>query len=88
MKIEMVKFGEILVSRPMGKDAYLSMIAYLLPKNLTEPIQLDFAGVKVLAPSWGDEFITLLVQKYGKKVEFLNTENPSVKATLETLQLD
>ena len=49
----MVKFGEILVSRPMGKDAYLSLTAYLLPKDITEPIQLDFKGVKVLAPHMG-----------------------------------
>ncbi len=86
MKIEIVKFGELLISRPMGKDAYLSMMAYLLPKDLTEPIQLDFKGVKVLAPSWGDEFITPLVKQFGKRIEFINTENPSVKATLEILQ--
>lgn len=83
----MAKFGELLISRPMGKDAYLSMQAYLLPKNLTEPIQLDFIGVKVLAPSWGDEFITPLVKEFGKRIEFINTQNSSVKATLETLQL-
>lgn len=88
MKIEMKKFGELLISRPLGKDAYLTTKAYLLSGTVTEPILLDFEDVKVLSPSWGDEFISPLVRQYGKKVQFAHMENPSVKATLEILQTD
>jgi len=86
MRIELKKFGEILVSRPAGKEAFLAMSAYLT-KGLSENeiIEIDFSGIKVLTPSWADEVITKIKKKF-KKVEFLNTDNPTVKATLETLQ--
>jgi hypothetical protein len=86
MRIELKKFGEILTSRPAGKEAFLTMSAYLT-KGLSEEetVEVDFSGVKVLTPSWADEVITNIKNKF-KKVEFLNTENPTVKATLETLE--
>ncbi len=86
MLIELKKFGEILTSRPSGREAYLAMQAYTL-KGLSkdEPIEIDFAGVKVLAPSWADEVITKLAENF-KNVKLLNTENSSVQATLETLR--
>ena len=86
MKIELKKFGEILVSRPAGREAFLALSAYStrdLPQ--TEPIEIDFEGVKVLAPSWADEMITKLAEQF-KHVSFLNTENASVQATLKTLR--
>ena len=46
---------------------------------------MDFAGVLVLGPSWADEFLTPLKEKYGERVIFENSENASVKATLETI---
>jgi hypothetical protein len=86
MRIELKKFGEFLTSRPAGKEAFLAMSAYLT-KGLSEEeiIEIDFSGVKVLAPSWADEVITKIKKKF-KKVEFLNTDNSTVKATLETLR--
>jgi len=39
----------------------------------------------VFTPSWGDEFIGRLYDKYGEKVSFLNTKNPSVNETLKFL---
>lgn len=86
MLIELKKFGEVLTSRPAGREAYLAMQAYTikgLSKN--EPIEIDFAGVKVLAPSWADEVITKIAENF-KNVKLLNTENSSVQATLETLR--
>lgn len=58
MKIELKKFGEMLISRLAGREAYLAMSAYLL-KGLgkNESIELDFSGVKVFTPSWADEVI-------------------------------
>jgi hypothetical protein len=86
MKIELLKFGDILVSRAAGREAYLAMSAYLTKGiNLNEKIEVDFSGVKVLAPSWADEVITKLAQKF-KNLVFLNTENPTVQATLKTLR--
>ncbi len=86
MKIELKKFGEILISRPSGREAYLAMKAYLL-KGLAneEKIEIDFNGVKVMAPSWADEVLTKIVHDY-KNVKLLNTGNASVQATLKTLK--
>lgn len=86
MKIALKKFGDILISRPAGKEAYLAMSAYLT-KNLNkkETIEIDFSGVKVLTPSWGDEVITKLKKEF-KSIKFLNTKNPTVQSTLKTLK--
>ena len=75
------------MSRPAGKDAYLAATAYLF-KTLSpdEEIIIDFAGVKVIGPSWADEFITPLKEKYKENhVTFVNADNPSVKATLAAI---
>lgn len=85
MIIELKKFGEILVSRPAGREAFLAMSAYVT-KDLEagEEIIIDFDGVKVLTPSWADEVITKLAKDY--KVKFENASNPTVKATIMTLE--
>ena len=88
MIIEIKKFGEILTSRPAGKEAYLSAKAYILPKDENEKIIMDFDGVKVLAPSWADEFVTKIISEYPNKIEFLNTENNSIKETFKILSID
>lgn len=86
MRIELKKFGEVLVSRPAGREAFLAMSAYLtkgVDKN--EPIEIDFTDVKVLTPSWADEVITKIAEKF-KNVRLSNTENATVQATLKTLR--
>lgn len=86
MKIELKKFGEILISRPAGREAFLALSAYLtkgLDKN--EAIEIDFSGVKVLTPSWADEVITKIAERF-ENVKLLNTENATVQATLKTLR--
>lgn len=76
----------MLVSRPDGREAFLVLSAYNLKElSQDEEIEIDFAGVKVLTPSWADEVITKLAEKF-KNIKLLNTENESVKATLETLR--
>ena len=72
--------------RPAGKEAYLSARAYILPKEQNEEIIIDFAGVDVLAPSWGDEFISRVMEDYPGKVSFEHTENLSAQATLDILK--
>lgn len=85
-RIELKKFGEILISRPAGREAYLAMSAYTTKDiNENEVIEIDFAGVKVLTPSWADEVITPLAKKF-KNVKLIHTENVTVRATLKTLR--
>jgi hypothetical protein len=86
MKIELKKFGEMLISRPSGREAYLAMSAYILKGiDKNEIIELDFDGVKVLTPSWADEVITKIVKEF-KNVKLINIENPTAQATLRTLR--
>ncbi len=86
MRIEIKKFGDSLISRPAGREAFLALEAFNIRNvPLTEPIEIDFEGVKVLAPSWADEVVTKLAQTFAH-VTLLNTENLSVQATLKTLR--
>ncbi len=86
MRIELKKFGEVLISRPAGREAFLAMSAYNLKDlNENEEIEIDFSGVKVLTPSWADEVVTKLAKRF-KNVQLLNTENVTVEATLKTLR--
>ncbi len=87
MKIKIIKFGDFLMSRPAGREAWLAMKAYTLPKmkNDKETIEVDFDGVKVLTPSWADEVITKLKEKYDNVI-LLNTNNSSVKASLKIIE--
>ena len=82
-EIKLKQFGEMLLSRPSGREAWLVAQAYTLPQK-DEEIVVDFNGVLVLSPSWADEFLTKLKEKYSK-VKYVNTSNASVKATLEII---
>ena len=86
MVIEMKNFGEILMSRPAGREAFLMAKAYVFNKIMKgEEIILNFDEIKVLAPSWADEFISGIKAEYSNAIQYLNTENPSVKASLEAI---
>ena len=86
MTIPVINFGEILMSRPAGREAFLMAKAYVFKDiKKDDEVILDFDGVKVLAPSWADEFITGLKSEYSQNVMYINTENPSVKASLKTV---
>lgn len=85
MIIKLAKFGEVLISRPAGREAFLAMQAYLIKDLKTdEEIIIDFFGVRVLTPSWADEVITKLAEKF-KNIKLINTDNPTIKPTLEIL---
>lgn len=86
MRIELKKFGAVLISRPAGKEAYLSARAYLLPKDKNEKVEIDFFGVQVLSPSWADEFITPIKKDFGDNLKLIPSDNSSVKASLEILK--
>jgi hypothetical protein len=85
MRIELKKFGDILTSRPAGREAYLSARAYLLPKDKNEKVEVDFGGVSVLSPSWADEFLSPIKNDFGENLILLPSDNSSVKASLEML---
>ena len=80
------KFGDVLMSRPAGKDAYLLAESHLFSSlDSNEEIRLDFADVKVLTPSWADEFISGIKSAHKNLLSFINTSNPSVEASLKTV---
>lgn len=86
MNLSVSKFGEVLMSRPAGKEAFSFAKAYLFSNlNKDEKIKLDFADVKVLTPSWADEFITGLKSTFTNSIEYLNTDNESVEASLKVV---
>ena len=86
MVVPVVNFGEILMSRPAGREAFLLAKAYVFKEmNKNDTIILDFDGIKVLAPSWADEFISGLKTEYSNTIEYTNIDNPSVKASLKTV---
>ena len=69
----------------MGKEAYMAFKPNLRDIPEKENIEIYFSNVDVFSPSWGDEFLTPLINEFGEKVVLSNTGNPSVKATLELL---
>lgn len=75
-----------MVSRPAGREAFLALESYQL-RDLSEDeiIEIDFEGVKALTPSWADEVVTKIADRF-KNVKLLNTENITVQATLKTLR--
>lgn len=87
MIIEMKKFGPILNSRPDGREAALGLFQIV---NGTEEkeIVLDFAGVLVLTPSFADEFLTDVRERYAgeKEVRLKNTDSTSVQEALKALE--
>ena len=89
MVVNVCNFGNILMSRPAGREAFLMAKAYVFRDlNKTDDLILDFEGIKVLAPSWVDEFISGIKSEYQNKIQYINTENPSVKASLKTVTED
>ncbi len=85
MIVPVRKFGEILVSRPAGREAALIIRSSFVPNDPSERIQLDFAGVKVVGPSWLDEVLTALRDEHGDRVDCLAHGNASVIESLATL---
>jgi len=86
MIIELKKFGTTLISRQAGREAFSALQPLLKDALDNENIEVDFDGVLTFSPSWGDEFITPLLNIYGERLVLKNTNNPSVQATIEILQ--
>lgn len=87
MTIELKKFGSMLVSRQTGKEALAAFEPSLRSIIEDETVIIDFSGVITFSPSWGDEFLTPLLNRYGNRLVLNNPgENSSVFATIEILE--
>ncbi|MBP9864439.1 DUF4325 domain-containing protein [Patescibacteria group bacterium] len=86
MIISISKFGTVLSSRQSGKEAYAAFAPTLAGVTDKEELVVDFDGVSAFSPSWGDEFLTPLQVRFGKRMLVKNTTNPSVALTLTTLE--
>lgn len=86
MKIEIRKFGTILISRQLGREALAAFLPNLAELPDTEKIEVDFSGVEVFSPSWGDEFLTPLHQRFGKRLSLAHSDNSSVQETVKMLE--
>jgi len=87
MRIEMIKFGRLLNSRPAGREAALRIVQMVNGSTKDkEEIILDFAEVEILTPSFADELLHLLKEKYkNKEIKLENTETPVVRDTLKVV---
>lgn len=86
MKVALKKFGTTLISRQNGHEAFAAFQPQIAALAENENLELDFEGVITFSPSWGDEFLSPLIKKYGSRLILIHTGNPSVKATLELLE--
>jgi len=90
MKIELKKFGTTLISRQNGREAFAAFQSQLSSLSTRDKLELDFEGVITFSPSWGDEFLSPLLNQLGDKLILLPSDNLSVQVdaqvTLRILQ--
>ena len=86
MRIEIKKFGDVLVSRQAGREAFAAFLPTLRTIKEGGVILVDFSGVIVLSPSWADEFLTPLLDRFGNNLRLIPSQNSSVKLTIQTIE--
>jgi hypothetical protein len=86
MVIDINKFGAILTSRQLGKEALAAFLPNFQNISNAEKIYVNFDDVDVFSPSWGDEFLTALYKKFGDRLVLKESANGSVKASIEMLE--
>jgi len=85
MIIFLKKFGTTLNGRQFGKESFAAFESSLKDVRDDENVIVDFEGVVTFTPSWGDEFLGPLFNRFGERLVLKNTENSSVQATLKLL---
>jgi len=85
MEIELKKFGTTLISRQAGTEAFRAFQPTLQEVEKDENLEIDFDGVLTFSPSWGDEFLSPLLEQFGDRLILKTSDNLSVQATLKTL---
>jgi hypothetical protein len=86
MRIELKKISPSLMSRQAGKEALLALRPQLNELKNDEVLDILFEGVTTFSPSWGDEFLTPLLEEYADRVVLYPTDNLSVQDTLSLLE--
>jgi len=86
MKLQLEKFGKTLISRELGSEALKAFQPTLRELSPSERLEVDFSGVLTLSPSWGDEFLSPLLDQLGDRLVILPSDNLSVQATINILQ--
>ena len=86
MKVELQKFGTTLISRQSGREAFAAFLPTLREIPSDESVEVDFNGVLTFSPSWGDEFLRPLQEKFGQHLILLKSKNLSVTMTIELLE--
>lgn len=86
MKLQLQKFGETLISRELGSEAFKAVQSTLRELPPSEQLEIDFEGVLTLSPSWSDEFLTPLSHQLNDRLVLLSSDNLSVLATLKILE--
>ena len=86
MTIFLRKFGTTLSGRQFGRESFAAFKPSLRNVKSKEKIIVDFKGVITFTPSWGDEFLGSLLDRFNKRLVFKNTNNPSVQATIKLLE--
>ena len=86
MVIFLKKFGTTLTGRQFGKESFSAFSPSLKGIKNGEMVEVDFLGVITFTPSWGDEFLSPLLDKFKDRLVLKNTENLSVQATLKLLE--
>lgn len=86
MTIFLKKFGTTLSSRHLGRESLAAFKPSLKSVKDNEKVVVDFEGVITFTPSWGDEFLSPLLNMFGKSLVLKNTDNLSVQATLKLLE--
>lgn len=86
MNIELKKFGTVLTSRQAGKEALAAFSPTLNEVGDTRDLVVDFEGVTTFSPSWGDEFLRPLHERFENRLVLKVTDNLSVKLSLEILE--
>jgi len=85
MKLQLEKFGQTLISRELGSEAFKAFQSTLRDLAKDEKLEIDFSGVLTLSPSWTDEFLSPLLNQLGDRLILLPSDNLSVQATLRVL---
>jgi hypothetical protein len=86
MTIFLKKFGTTLNGRQFGRESFAAFEPSLREIKQDEQVIVDFEGVITFTPSWGDEFLGRLLNRFDERLFLKNTENPSVQATLKMLE--
>ena len=86
MTIYLKKFGTTLNGRQFGRESLAAFRPSLRDVKKDEKVIVDFEGVITFTPSWGDEFLSPLLDEFGERLLFKNTKNSSVQATLKLLE--